>query len=520
MNVAENAAVSARLAEILPSFEFYLHAAPVLVLLVGSMAALLVGIFRSDPEKPSFTSFGIAISSVLAAILLPFIVMSFGSRMNLPVAYLGSGFLADGLTKFSFIVIGLVTLVTLFSASLSDAGRMLLRSELVSLLLMSSAGMMMMVAAGEFLSFFIGLELTSLPLYILVGYQRRTVSALEGALKYFFLGATAAAFILMGMALVYLKMGSLRWEDLSGLTLSKDDPFTLLGMFLMLVGLGFKLALAPFHGWAPDVYQSSHSTLAGYMASLVKFSVAIVLIRILSSFSSGTQPLVSFFWITGALSIVIGSCFGLVHNSVKRMLAYSSIANAGYLCLGFAVLANNPADLASKQALVAYAAVYCLLSVGAFAVLAWLEDGNNEDLLKEELAGLGSRNPIAAVTFTIFMFGLAGIPPLAGFFGKFMLVSSAVSQGMLGLSIIMVLASCFSLYYYLSLLVQIWFKPASRMSVVPGNAADVLPQKYLAVVLAGVSIIVGVIGPRWSQSVHFKMAKESSKTAKVGLGMP
>jgi proton-translocating NADH-quinone oxidoreductase chain N len=391
---------------------------------------------------------------------------------------------------------------------------------MVSLLMMSSAGMMMMASSGEFLSFFVGLELTSLPLYVLVGYQKSTVTSLEGALKYFFLGATAAAIILMGMALVYLNLGTLRFEDFSALVLTKEQPFALLGMFLLLVGMGFKLALAPFHSWAPDVYQASQSTLSGFMASLVKFSVAIVLIRILGALNGGSAPLVWFFWIVGALSIIIGSTFGLVHNSVKRMLAYSSVANAGYLCLGFAGLANDPTDLASKQALVAYAAVYCLLSMGSFAILSWLEDGNNEDLLKEELAGLGSKNPVAAVTFTIFLFGLAGIPPLAGFFGKFMLVSSAVSQGLVGLSVVMVLASCLSLYYYLSLLVQIWFKPTSRMSIAPGDAEDAARQNWIAVLLAAVSIVIGVVGPRWSQSLDFKVAKESTSKSKVSMGNP
>jgi proton-translocating NADH-quinone oxidoreductase chain N len=485
------------------------------VMLLGSIAALLLGVFRSDPDKASFTSFGVAVASVLAAVLMPF-VSQLGH--GAPQAYLGSGFLSDGLTQFSFAVVGLGTLATLVSAALSESGRNLLRPEMIFLLMLSSSGMMILASAGEFLGFFIGIELTSLPLYVLVGYQRKTTAALEGAIKYFFLGATAAAVILLGMAFVYLQVGTLRWEDLSAVVFDKSQPFAVLGMFLVMCGLGFKLALAPFHGWAPDVYQSSHSTLTGYMAALVKFAITIGIIRILSAFSAPSEPLVWFFWVVGALSIVIGSIFGLVHNSVKRMLAYSSIANAGYLCLGFAALCANPQDLAAKQALVAYAAVYCLLSLGAFAVLAWLEDGNQEDLLKEELAGLGKKNPTAAVALTIFVFGLAGIPPLAGFFGKFMLIGATVQQGLLGLAVVMVLASCVSLYYYLSLLVQVWFKDEGRMTLSVFHNADFRGQKILVSVLAAVSLVVGVVGPRWSQSLDFKVAKEGPLKPKAAVG--
>jgi proton-translocating NADH-quinone oxidoreductase chain N len=354
---------------------------------------------------------------------------------------------------------------------------------------------------------------------VLVGYQRQDVKALEGAVKYFLLGATAAALILMGMALVYLHVGSLRWTDMGRLTLSAQAPFALLGMFLVLCGLAFKLAMAPFHSWAPDVYQSAHSTLTGYMATLVKFAVAIVVLRILSANVVAASPnLVLFFWILGALSIVVGSTFGLVHNSIKRMLAYSSIANAGYFCLAFAALASNPASVQAREALMAYAVVYTILNLGAFAVLAWLEDGNTEDLLKEELAGLGSTSPFAAFALTVFLFGLAGIPPAAGFFGKFMLINAAVGEGLTGLAILMVVFSVLSLFYYLSILVEMWLKPASRNSIPFHAGPDAGLQKLLIGVAVAVSFVVGIVGPRWASKIDYATAREVPLTAVGSTG--
>lgn len=503
------------MAAIRPGFDFYLHASPILLLLIGAFAALLFGIFRNEAEKPSFTSMGIAVVTLVAVSIMPALV-----PLDAPKAFLGSGFLADGLSRFSFVIISLGTLFTVFSACLSERGRELLRPEMLCLLMLSSSGMMMMTSSGEFLTFFVGLEITSVSLYVLVGYQRQDVKALEGALKYFLLGATAAAIILMGMALVYLHTGTLRWADLGTLRLTAQAPFALLGVFMVVCGLGFKLALAPFHSWAPDVYQASHSTLTGYMATLVKLSIVFVFLRILGASVTPSHTLVMLFWVLGALSIVIGSTFGLVHNSVKRMLAYSSIANAGYFCLAFAALAADPQSVAAREALTAYTVVYAVLNLGAFGVLAWLEDGNNEDLLKEELAGLGGKAPFAAFALTVFLFGLGGIPPVAGFFGKFLLINAAVGQGLIGLSVFMVLFSCLSLYYYLSLMVEMWLKPASRHSVIVETTPDTPLQKVLIGIAVVLAFAIGIVGPRWANSINYQVAREAPMAPGVGAASP
>lgn len=502
-------AIQARLwGDILPSAQFYVLALPILLFLVGGLITMLVGVFKTEPEKPCYRSWYIAVTVCFVAAAAAIL-----GHAESPRAYLGSAVLIDDISRTSFIVVSIGTLFTIMAASMTKIGKQLLRSELLTLILFSSAGLMVMCAAGEFLSFFIGLELTSISLYILVGYQRRTFQAMEASLKYFILGAAAAAMLLMGAALIYASVGSLRFADLRLLNISLNNPFGLLGVLLIVSGLGFKLAIAPFHSWAPDVYQGANSHLTGYMASLVKFSVAIVMLRILSqSFASGEKTsLIVVFWILGAVSIAVGSLFGLVHNSIKRILAYSSVANAGYFCLAFASLVSDPGNVEAKQSLMAYAVIYAVLSLGAFTVIAWFEDSNREDLLKEELAGVGFKKPVAAVTLSIFLFGFAGIPPIAGFFGKFFLLLSAINQGFVGLAIILVIFSCLSLYYYLSIMAEMWFKPATRYTIQNTQSEETNSGMMTMTIIATIAaIVIGIVGPRWAININYSQASEKN----------
>jgi proton-translocating NADH-quinone oxidoreductase chain N len=504
-----NAALQNSLNEIFPSAAFYLHASPILALLIGALVALLAGVFRGNPDRPNMLAYQIGFISCFPAVIVPLILlsapMSFGLDPAQPPAWLGSGFLGDQISQFTFLIVGLGTMFTLIMAEISNAGRQLLRPELICLLMFASAGIMIMAAAGEFLAFFTGLELMSVSLYVLVGYQRADSRGLEAAVKYFLMGATASGIILMGMALIYLNIGTLRWADLRGLNISLSNPFAVIGLLMFVVGLAFKLGIAPFHTWGPDVYQGAHSTLTGYMSTLVKVGIVMVMLRVLGNgfvSADGGAWVAKVFWALAALSILIGSVFGLVHNSVKRMLAYSSIANAGYFCLAFATLALAPQSAEARQAVLAYTVIYTILNLGTFAVLAWLEDNSREDLLKEELAGLGKKSPFVAVCLTVFILGLAGIPPAAGFFGKFLLINSAVSVGLVGLAIVMVVLSCISLFYYLSVLVEIWLKPSTRSSVNPQNNEDAREVRILVGIVAAASLVIGIVGPRWIATIN------------------
>lgn len=515
---------------VFPPWAFYLHAMPVLAMLCGAMVTLIAGVFRGNPDRPSMLAYQLGFASCFPAVIVPLFLIASpsltGGNAMQPPAWLGSGFLGDQISQFSFLIVGLGTMFTLFMAEISAAGRQLLRPELVSLLLLASAGIMILSSAGEFLAFFTGLELMSVSLYVLVGYQRQDVRGLEAAVKYFLMGATASAIILMGMALIYLNIGSLRWADFVNLNISLSNPFGVVGLLMFVCGLAFKLGIAPFHTWGPDVYQGAHSTLTGYMSTLVKVGIVMVVLRILGAgFGKADESawLAKVFWVLAVLSILVGSVFGLVHNSIKRMLAYSSIANAGYFCLAFATLAVAPNSVEARQAVLAYTAIYTILNLGSFAILAWLEDNSREDLLKEELAGLGKRAPFASVCLTIFILGLAGIPPAAGFFGKFLLINSAVSAGLIGLAIVMVVLSCISLFYYLSVLVEIWLKPATRSSVQPQENEDARDVRIIVGVIAMASLVVGLIGPRWVAFINPTFAREipvSSDGNRTGQANP
>ena len=280
-----NAALQNSLNEIFPSAAFYLHASPILALLIGALVALLAGVFRGNPDRPNMLAYQIGFISCFPAVIVPLILlsapMSFGLDPAQPPAWLGSGFLGDQISQFTFLIVGLGTMFTLIMAEISNAGRQLLRPELICLLMFASAGIMIMAAAGEFLAFFTGLELMSVSLYVLVGYQRADSRGLEAAVKYFLMGATASGIILMGMALIYLNIGTLRWADLRGLNISLSNPFAVIGLLMFVVGLAFKLGIAPFHTWGPDVYQGAHSTLTGYMSTLVKVGIVMVMLRVL-----------------------------------------------------------------------------------------------------------------------------------------------------------------------------------------------------------------------------------------------
>jgi NADH-quinone oxidoreductase subunit N len=504
---AVSSALTQKILAITPPIEFYVHASPILIFLLSAIFAVVVGIFRADPDKPNFPAMGIAMAACLTAIVPPL-----ARPVLIPAAYLGSGFLADSITQFGMIGITLGTLVTLLFASCTNTGRNLLRAELVALLLTASAGLMVMVSAGEFLTFFVGLELASVPLYVLVGFQRDTRPSLEAALKYFLLGSVASALIIMGMAFLYLHTGSLAWSSLHNIYLVRTSPYAVMGILLFVSGISFKLALSPFHFWAPDVYQGANSILTGYMASMVKFGVVLALMRILSAGMHDEQRyLMWIFWILGALSIIVGSLYGLVQRSIKRLLAYSSVANAGYFALSFAVLAYNPGNELAKQALISYVAIYAVLTLGSFGVLAWLEDGSKEDLERKSLNGLGSKNPFAAICFSIFLVGLAGIPPVAGFFGKLWILNSAVSGGLVGLAVILAIFSTVSLFYYLSLISSMWFHPPT--SETPLGILDVTVasrMRWTVAILAAISIIIGLVGPRWALNMNTRMARQSS----------
>jgi NADH-quinone oxidoreductase subunit N len=373
-------------------------------------------------------------------------------------------FEADPLTQFVKIGIVALTLFTVLMSIESDFTEHV--GEYLALILLATIGMMFLVSSEDLLMIFVSLELTSLSLYILTAFNKRNIKSAEAALKYFLFGGMAAAFTLFGLSLVYGLSGATNLRAIGeALKNTGLDPLLAVAIVMVVIGFGFKVAAVPFHLWAPDAYEGAPTPSAALIASGSKVASFFIFAKVMilgfagaegsaawRNYSSGWLPVIA---VTSGLSMVLGNLAAIVQSSVRRLLAYSAIAHAGYLLL--AVMSRSGPGVA---ALVYYALTYGLTTVGAFGVVAVVEQGTGGEKLSN-FAGLSRRAPVASFCMMIFMLSLAGIPPLAGFFGKFYIFAAALKTGApdLGLLWLVVLAiamSAVSLYYYLQVLKQIY----------------------------------------------------------------
>ncbi|MCE2413595.1 NADH-quinone oxidoreductase subunit N [Candidatus Poribacteria bacterium] len=323
------------------------------------------------------------------------------------------------------------------------------------LILLATLGMMLMAAGNELIIVFLGLELMSLSLYVLAGYFRDNPASSEAGMKYLLLGAFASAFFLYGIALIYGGAGTTNVPAIAeAITAPNKSPLLLAGMFLLIVGFGFKVAIVPFHQWAPDVYEGAPTTIAAFISAGPKAAGFAAFLRIFME----ALPSLQVEWsgvviVLAMLTMTVGNVIAIAQTSIKRMLAYSSIAHAGYVLIGLAA-ANN--DGISSAML--YLLVYCVMNIGAFGavILAKTEDG--ESLMISDYAGLGLRKPLLAMFMTIMLLSLAGFPPTAGFVGKFYVFKSAVQAGHIWLVIIGAINTAISAFYYLRVVVTMYMR--------------------------------------------------------------
>ena len=371
-------------------------------------------------------------------------------------------------------------------------------SEYLALILLATVSMMFLVSSQNLLMIFLSLELLSLSLYILAAFDKRSIRSAEASLKYFLFGGISASFLLFGFSLLYGLSNSTNLTRIAGSIHSTSlDPLLLIAIVMMMVGLGFKVAAAPFHFWAPDVYQGAPGPSAALIASGSKVAGFFLFFQVMvigfagaegsgawHGYVSGWVPVVA---IVAALSLVLGNLVAILQTSVRRLLAYSAIAHAGYMLLG--ILSHTDQSL---RALLYYAITYALTVIGAFGVVALVEEETGGDTLSD-FAGLSRRAPVPSFCMMIFMLSLAGIPPLAGFFGKFYLFSTVLTStpGTLGLLWLVVLAiamSAVSLYYYLKVLKYIYvINPATDATPIRSSVLRqaVLCFLALSVVLLG-----------------------------------
>ena len=466
--------------------------APVIWVACGSMVILLGEVFLSrmgtlggKPLTPS------RIGSVLGLISVATLAIALG---------IASGAFSSGATEvfnpanpmfqldpFSSFMMGIIALGALLSCMLAITYLEELRinhGEFYALILLATSGMMMMVAAVDLLAVFLGLELMSIPLYVLAGFDRGRLRSNEAAMKYFLIGAFASAVMLYGMALLYGASGSTSFDALRA-GIDTGTPMATIGVGLVMVGFAFKISSVPFHQWTPDVYEGAPSAVTAFMSVTVKATAVGALLRFVGlGLGPLDEALVDVLWVLAALTIVVGNVMAVIQDNVKRMLAYSSIGHAGYIMVG--LVAGTPDGY---SAIVFYLVAYTFMNLGAFGVVVALAHHGQDCERIESFAGLAQHRPTLAAMMTLFMVALAGIPPTVGFFAKFKIFMAAVSAGQVSLAVIGVLMSVVSVYYYLRIPVLMYMRDPGeetpRMTI-DSFEALVLGICALAVIALGI----------------------------------
>lgn len=360
--------------------------------------------------------------------------------------------------------------------------------EFYTLLMMATAGAMLMAHSSDFITLFVGLELMSVCFYVMSGFLRGELRSNEAAIKYFLLGAFASGFLLYGMALMYGTVGGTGYADVLTNASSTEMPLVFwTGVGLFVIGLAFKVAAFPFHQWAPDVYEGAPTVVTGFMSTAGKaaaFSALILFLQNLyGSGADGTYKIQQIFALLAVGSMFVGNITAIAQSSVKRMLAYSSVAHAGYMMIGLA--AGNSDGFFG---VVYYLIAYLFMQIGAFAIVGILEQKEGKNLTYDDYRGLGKRHPALAMMMAIFMFSLTGIPPFAGFFGKYQLFKAAVGADMTWLAICGVIASVISVWFYLGLVVSMFFKETGENEADRVTIAG-MPRAALALAILGTLVI-------------------------------
>jgi NADH-quinone oxidoreductase subunit N len=463
------------------SFNDFYNSAPLIALVSFALLTLIVeSLGRDKPVSSYWMSFvGVALSLILSFFHLGEGVPVFGGML------FQGGF--AGYFNLIFLVSALLSIVL----ARGYLERMEYhRGEFYVLVMFSTAGMMLMAGALNLITVFLGIELMSVPLYVLAGFMRKKEKANESALKYFLLGAFATGFLLYGIALIYGTAGTTDLMQIkAAMPQISHNPLFVLGAGLLIVAFSFKVAAVPFHMWAPDVYEGAPTPVTGFMSTGAKaaaFSTfVLIFIRIFDIAGTSLSQVIA---VIAAASMIIGNISAIAQNSVKRMLAYSSIAHAGYMLSGIAA-ANNE----GQMGILFYLMAYAFMNIGAFGIVSWIEQQDDTKLTFEDYAGLSTRKPILAALMAVFMFSLAGIPPFAGFFGKYYVFLAAVKADMTWLAIIGVLTSLISVYYYLRLVVLMYFREGEADTDKPVPLAGLIAVAVAALMVLALGVYPSLI---------------------------
>jgi len=439
-----------------------LHAImPVLIVTLTAAATMLAEAFRGKDERMPLGGLGIiglVGAAAASALLWDRNVEGFGVVR------------ADNFALFANVVLAIVGILTIVFSSQVIEREGLPPGEYYTLTLFGIAGMMLMAAAVDLLVIFLALEILSLAVYVLTGLRRTDPVACEAAFKYFLLGAFSSAFFLYGVAFTYAVVGSTRLEQVGMAVAARSataGPLVWLAVGLLLVGFAFKVSAVPFHMWTPDAYQGAPTVVTGFMSTAVKAAAFAAFVRVfLSAFEPLRADWAPLVWLVAAATMIVGTVVGVVQANAKRMLAYSSIAHAGYLLVGLVA-----ANAVGKAAILFYLLSYALTNVGAFAVIALIATRDRPAGEVRDFAGLWHTRPALAALMTVFLLSLGGFPPTAGFIAKWYVFSAAVQEGYYGLAIIGVLTSVISVFYYLRIIVMMYMSDERAEYAVPPTSA-------------------------------------------------
>jgi len=457
---------------------------PLLVLFVTALVILIVDLFLSDEKKyinGLIALVGFASAFFAVHELREYILLSFHGLFAIDLFSIYFNIL--------FTLVGvLVVLLSLNYLKIEGINS----GEYYVMMLIATAGMMILSGAVNLVMVFLGIETMSIPVYVLVGFRTRKAESAEAALKYFLIGAFAAGFLLFGMALVYAATGSLDFVNIAKATQEASRPLLLAGIALIIIGLGFKVSAVPFHMWTPDAYQGAPTPITAYMAVGVKAAGFAIFIRLFYAVFGNMTIAVNWrmvLWVISIATMTLGNIVALTQTNLKRMLAYSSIAHAGYL-----LAALVPGTKEASAGIMYYLLAYALMNIGAFGCIvltAW-KGREGDDLIS--YYGMGWEKPVMGLALSIFMFSLAGIPPTAGFLGKFYVFGAIIKAGYYWLAVLGILNSVVAVYYYLRVILVMYMEP-KQVAVHPDDRSIFARGPYVAGALfacAALTLIVGL----------------------------
>ena len=487
-------------------------ASPLIVVVLGMVVLLWDLALRDNKRVLVWVSIGGLIGAAIAA---------GGTAFTGGTTYaFGNGMISDSRGNLFNIILCVIAALSILMSERYLEQKDINHGEFYALILFSTSGAMMMAMSNDLVNVFLGLEILSIALYILSGFARREQRSEESAVKYFLLGSFASGFLLYGTALIYGAVGMVATANqglLAGQSFTNFEtisqvlrvspqlatsPIFVVGIALIIVGLGFKASIVPFHVWTPDVYEGAPTPVTAFMSAAAKVGAFAAFIRVFEMLiieqgttvgaeaAAAAAPYEAILWVLAAATMVVGNVLAVRQSNIKRMLAYSSIAHAGYILVG--ILAGSMGNELSQSAVLYYLFAYSFMNLGAFAVVIWLGRGGQEYLDIKDYTGLAREKPGAAAVMAIFMLSLAGIPPTAGFFGKLYLFLGAVGTGrdsLIILACLGLLASVIGVFYYLRIIVQMYFEQGEQSfaGVSPGFAVQAT-----AIIAAIASIALGL----------------------------